>query len=83
MTRAFDGLFMSFDSKGNANYGRMGTDIPVQFKALANELLEEKSKRFTEQNQVNLGQLLGPGMINKIRDHNQIAPISQRLLGYS
>lgn len=35
VTRAFDGLFMSFDSKGNANYGRMGTDIPVQFKALA------------------------------------------------
>lgn len=35
VTRAFDGLFMSYDSKGNANYGRMGTDIPVQFKALA------------------------------------------------
>jgi len=34
VTRAFDGLFMSFDSQGNANYGRMGTDIPVQFKAL-------------------------------------------------
>ena len=31
-----------------------------QFKSLANDLLEEKSKRFTEQNQVNLGQLLGP-----------------------
>jgi response regulator RpfG family c-di-GMP phosphodiesterase len=29
------------------------------------------------------GQLLGPGTINKIRDHNQIAPISQRLLVYS
>lgn len=31
-----------------------------QFKALANEILEEKSKRFTEQNQTNLGALLDP-----------------------
>jgi DNA recombination protein RmuC len=30
------------------------------FKALANEILEEKSKKFTEQNQENLGQLLNP-----------------------
>ena len=29
------------------------------------------------------GQLLGPGTIAKIRDHNQIAPIAQRLLVYS
>lgn len=31
-----------------------------QFKVLANEILEEKTKRFTEQNQVNLSQLLTP-----------------------
>jgi DNA recombination protein RmuC len=31
-----------------------------QFKALANEILEEKSRRFTEQNQSNLGALLDP-----------------------
>jgi len=31
-----------------------------QFKSLANDILEEKSKKFTEQNQVNLGQLLDP-----------------------
>jgi DNA recombination protein RmuC len=31
-----------------------------QFTNLANQILEEKSKRFTEQNQVNLGQLLDP-----------------------
>jgi DNA recombination protein RmuC len=31
-----------------------------QFKALANEIFEEKSKRFTEQNQTNLGALLDP-----------------------
>jgi hypothetical protein len=39
VTRAFDGLFMSFDSQGNPNYGRMGTDIPVQFKALATYMM--------------------------------------------
>ncbi|WP_233246669.1 DNA recombination protein RmuC [Chromobacterium sp. Panama] len=31
-----------------------------QFKALAGDILEEKAKRFTEQNQQNLGHLLGP-----------------------
>lgn len=31
-----------------------------QFKALANDILEEKSKKFVEQNQTNLGQLLEP-----------------------
>jgi DNA recombination protein RmuC len=31
-----------------------------QFRALASDILEEKSRRFTEQNQVNLGQLLDP-----------------------
>lgn len=31
-----------------------------QFKALAGEILEEKAKRFTEQNQANIGQLLEP-----------------------
>ncbi|WP_153013210.1 DNA recombination protein RmuC [Aquitalea pelogenes] len=31
-----------------------------QFKALANDILEEKSKRFAEQNQQSLGAMLGP-----------------------
>ena len=31
-----------------------------QFKTLASDILEEKSKRFVEQNQTNLGQLLDP-----------------------
>lgn len=31
-----------------------------QFKALANDILEEKAKRFTEQNQTNIRQLLEP-----------------------
>jgi DNA recombination protein RmuC len=35
-------------------------ELSNQFEALANRILEEKSKRFTEQNQVNLSQLLTP-----------------------
>ncbi len=31
-----------------------------QFKSLANDILEEKSKRFIEQNQTNIGQLINP-----------------------
>lgn len=31
-----------------------------QFKSLASDIMEEKSKRFTEQNQTNIGQLLNP-----------------------
>ena len=34
--------------------------LTAQFKALANEILEDKSKRFTDQNQTNLGALLDP-----------------------
>jgi hypothetical protein len=29
------------------------------------------------------GQVLGPGVIAKIRNHNEVTPISQRLLVYS
>ena len=35
-------------------------DLTVQFKALANDILDEKTKKFTEQNQTNLGQILEP-----------------------
>jgi DNA recombination protein RmuC len=34
--------------------------MTYEFRALANDILEEKSRRFTEQNQANLGQLLDP-----------------------
>ena len=34
VSRAFDGLFMSFDATGSPVYGRMAVDMPVQFKAL-------------------------------------------------
>ena len=35
-------------------------ELSTQFKSLATEILEEKAKRFTEQNQTNIGQLLEP-----------------------
>jgi DNA recombination protein RmuC len=39
----------------------------IEFKNLASEILEEKSKKFTEQNRVNIDQLLKP-LGEKIRD---------------
>lgn len=36
------------------------TSLSDQFKSLANDILEEKSKRFCEQNQASLSQLLNP-----------------------
>lgn len=35
-------------------------ELSNQFKSLANDILEEKAKRFTEQNQTNIGQILDP-----------------------
>ena len=35
-------------------------ELTHQFRSLANDILEEKSRRFAEQNQTNLGQLLEP-----------------------
>jgi len=35
-------------------------NLPLEFESLANRVLEDTSKRFTEQNQMNLGHLLGP-----------------------
>jgi DNA recombination protein RmuC len=35
-------------------------ELSNQFKSLASDILEEKSKRFTEQNQANLGNLIAP-----------------------
>src|SRR3984957_19965071 len=39
---------------------QMRVSLPETFKSLANEVLEEKSKRFVEQNQSSLGQVLEP-----------------------
>ena len=35
-------------------------ELSDQFKTLANDILDEKSRKFAEQNQLNLGQLLNP-----------------------
>ncbi len=39
---------------------QMRVSLPETFKSLASEVLEEKSKRFAEQNQAGLGQVLEP-----------------------
>ena len=45
-------------------------ELSNQFETLANRILEEKTKRFTEQNQTNLSQLLTP-LSEKIRSFQQ------------
>jgi len=45
-------------------------ELGNQFKALASDILEEKTKRFTEQNQTNLAQLLLP-LAEKIKGFQQ------------
>jgi len=45
-------------------------ELSNQFKTLANDILEEKTKRFTEQNQTNLSQLLTP-LSEKIKSFQQ------------
>ncbi|MBI1223233.1 MAG: DNA recombination protein RmuC [Bacteroidetes bacterium] len=39
---------------------KLNEKMTLQFKNLANEILEEKSKKFTDQNKTNLGELLNP-----------------------
>ncbi|HYN07441.1 MAG TPA: TonB-dependent receptor [Vicinamibacterales bacterium] len=39
VNRFFDGLYMSFDSKGNTVYGRLQNDRPFQFKAQAGYIM--------------------------------------------
>jgi len=43
-----------------AELERIGTKFNTEFKNIANEILEDKSKKFTEQNKTNLSQLLNP-----------------------
>jgi len=43
----------------------------ANFKTLAAEILEDKSKRFTEQNSVNLGQLLNP-LREQLKDFHKV-----------
>lgn len=46
--------------KQKNEYEEIGSRFSNQFKVLANEILEEKSKRFTETNQINIERLLNP-----------------------
>ncbi|MHB1277352.1 MAG: DNA recombination protein RmuC [Bacteroidia bacterium] len=39
---------------------KLNERMSLQFKNLANEILEEKSKKFTDQNKINIGELLNP-----------------------
>ncbi|WP_420385381.1 DNA recombination protein RmuC [Roseivirga sp.] len=39
---------------------KLNERFSIEFKNLANEILEEKSKKFTEQNKVNLSEILSP-----------------------
>jgi DNA recombination protein RmuC len=56
----------SLESERNASQEKLALlldakhSLTDQFKTLANDILEEKSKRFTEQNKTNLGALLDP-----------------------
>lgn len=60
------GLKTTLEAERNQNAEKIALlaeareQLSNQFKALAAEILEEKSKRFTEQNQNNIGQLLEP-----------------------
>lgn len=59
-------LRMALDKEKNAAAEKMAMlqqareELSNQFKALANEILEQKTKTFTEQNQANLTQVLTP-----------------------
>jgi len=46
------------------------TRLKTEFKNIANELLEDKSKRFTEQNKVNIEGILNP-LRDKIKDFEE------------
>ena len=43
-----------------AEVGELQEKFTIQFKNLANDILEEKSKKFTDQNKSNIGELLNP-----------------------
>lgn len=46
------------DQKKEVN--QLQEKFAVEFKNLANEILEEKSKKFTDQNKINIGEILNP-----------------------
>jgi DNA recombination protein RmuC len=59
-------LTAKLDAEKNASQEKLAlltaarTELSNQFETLANKILEEKAKRFTDQNELNLGNLLKP-----------------------
>lgn len=47
-------------SEQKLELGKLQEKFSIEFKNLANEIFEEKSKKFTDQNKTNLGELLNP-----------------------
>lgn len=66
LNKQFTELSTTLEAERNQNEEKLALlndareQLSNQFKALASEILEEKAKRFTEQNQTNIGQLLEP-----------------------
>ena len=50
-------------------------ELSNQFKAVANDILEEKSKRFTEQNQTNIEQILNPLKVKLQEFQNKVEEV--------
>ena len=55
----YEGLKKKLDEQ-KAEVEQLQDHFRVQFKNLANEILEEKTRRFTEQNKINIGDILNP-----------------------
>jgi len=60
-----------------AELEKIGQKFSAEFKNLANEILEDKSKRFTEQNKSNIDEILKP-LNEKIRSFEQKVNALQR-----
>jgi DNA recombination protein RmuC len=62
----FSNLKEKLDTQKN-EMEKLQEKFTVEFKNIANEILEDKSKRFTEQNKTNLSEILNP-LNDKIKD---------------
>ncbi|MDP4117527.1 MAG: DNA recombination protein RmuC, partial [Bacteroidota bacterium] len=59
-------LLLQIEAQNN-ELSNLQTKLSVEFKNLANEILEEKSSKFTEQNKANIDEILKP-LNEKIKD---------------
>ncbi|MEI7500414.1 MAG: DNA recombination protein RmuC [Bacteroidota bacterium] len=65
-TTEYSNLLKKLDEQ-TADIGKLQDKFRVEFKNLANEILEEKTQKFTEQNKIKLDEILKP-LGEKIRD---------------